>query len=154
MSPNLRQRIALLRWLIPLGLLALGIAFELGPSRWLDEASGDSAHLVVEIAVYGSIGPTLAFLTLSFLGRWLDERETADLPAQILAQAREHSVTNQQLTDEVLQGLFAVSVLLAATESAQLPPAAAETLREAERTLDSTIRRLRQHLLDHPAAKG
>jgi hypothetical protein len=149
----LRRRIALLRWLVPLGLLALVVAFELGPSRWLDQVIGDSAHFVVEIAVYGTIGPLLAFLTLSFLGHWLDERETADLQAKILARAREHSATNQQLTDEVLQGLFAVSVLLAATESTQLPAASAETLREAEKTLDSAIRRLRQHLLDHPAAK-
>lgn len=153
-DPNLRRRVAAMRWLVPLGLLVLVVIFELGPSRWLEEAFGHSAHFVAEVAVYGTIGPALAFLTLSILGRWLDERETADLQAQILARAREHSLTNQQLTDEVLQGLFAVSVLLAATESDQLPPTSAQSLSEAEKTLDATIRRLREHLLDHPAKQS
>lgn len=143
--------LATLRWLIPLGLLALVVVFEIGPSRWIYNQLGPTAHLVAEIALYGTIGPVLAFLALNFIGRWVEERETSDLQARILAEARELSAANQQLSDDVLQGLFAVSILLASADTPNLPPDSAKNLKEAERTLDQAIRRLRQHLLDHPA---
>ena len=152
-SPSQRHWLHRLRWWIPGLLFLLVLVFEAGPSRWIYEGFGATAHLIAEVALYGTIGPILAFITLNFVDRWMEERETSELQARILAEARALSAANQQLSDDVLQGLFAVSILLAAIHSTALAPETAQRLQEAEQTLDHSIRRLREHLLDHPASR-
>lgn len=148
---SLWQRMNVLRWLIPIGLLAVVVVFQLGPARWIEVQFGANAHFLTEVVVYGSIGPALAFLSLNIITRWMEEQQTSDLQARILAQARERSAANHQLNDDVLQGLFAVSVLLAASKTPNMPDPAAQRLVEAERALDLVIRQLREHLLTHPS---
>ncbi len=150
---TLRRRFGLLRWLLPLGLLLLVAAYEIGPARWIFERVGDAYHFAAEILLYGTVGPILTFTLLSFMGRWLEERETSELQAQVLAQAREQAKINHKLSDDTLQALFATSVLLAALESnPELPPESAEQLREAQRALNHAIQQLQAHLLNNSSS--
>lgn len=147
-----RRRLVWLKWLGPAGLIVLVILYELGPSEWIRVGLGPGYHTLAEILVYGTIGPLLAFLFLEYLGRWLEERETSELQAMILAQARENARLSRELSDNTLQALFAISVLLdtAKTSGPELPPEVTEQLRAANTALDRAIRQLREHLLNPP----
>ncbi len=114
---------------------------------------GVEFHYAVDILVYGTVGPVLAFLLLNVLGRWLDERETSELQAAILAQARERARRTQQLNDDTVQALFAASLLLHSAQSGlpEAPPDVSAQLRAADQSLDKAIHRLREHLLSHSA---
>ncbi len=147
----IRRRIKLLQRLIPGSLLLLVVVYEIGPARWLHDSLSAGSHFVAEILVYGAVGPILAYVFLEFLGRWLEERETNELQAQALAQARERARLNHKLSDDALQALFAASALIASLES-RLPdpsPQAAAQLREAKQALDQAIQQLRAYLLEH-----
>jgi signal transduction histidine kinase len=150
--PALRHRLGLLQWLVPAGLLLLVVAYEVGPSRWIHDRMGDTYHFVAEILVYGTVGPVLAFILLDFLSRWLEERETSDLQAQVLARAREQARLHRQLSDDTLQALFAISLQLTTLESnwPDLPPEAAAQLRETQAALNEAIQRLHTRLMNEP----
>jgi signal transduction histidine kinase len=150
--PALRRRLGLLQWLVPAGLLLLVVAYEIGPSRWIHDRMGDTYHFVAEILVYGTVGPVLAFILLDFLGRWLEERETSDLQAQVLARAREQARLHRQLSDDTLQALFAVSLRLTTLESSwpDLPPEAAAQVRETQAALNQAIQQLNARLTNEP----
>lgn len=143
-----RRRFRLLQKLIPAALVLLVVIYEIGPARWIHHVLGEDHHFVAEILVYGTVGPALAFLLLDFVGRWLDERDTSELQAQVLAQARESERIGRELSDEALQTLFAASALLASLKST-LPEVRTETagaLHETEEALDRAIQKLRDHL--------
>ena len=148
----LRRRLGLLKWLVPAGLMLIVAIYELGPARWILNALGARYHLVAEILVYGTLGPALAFVLLDLLGRWLEERETSELQAKVLAQAREHVRVSRQLNDDALQTLFAASLLLDTIESGarDLPPGVAVQLQAAARALDRAIQQLHAELLKQP----
>jgi hypothetical protein len=146
---TLRRRLGLLRWLVPAGLVVLVIAYEFGPASWIQRAFGGGYQIWADAVLFGTVGPALAFVLLDFLRRWLEERETSDLQAQILARAREDAKNSRRLSDEALQALFAAGVLIRSLESshARLDPESASRLEDAERTLHQAIERLRTHLL-------
>ena len=145
---TLRRWLGLLQVLVPAGLVLLVVAYEIGPARWIYDGLGEAYHFVAEILFYGTVGPVLAFLLLHLLHRWLEEKETSDVQAQVLAQAREYARTSRELSDDALQTLFAASMLLASLKSAvpDLPPEAASSLLEIEQSLDLAIQKLRNHL--------
>ena len=145
-----------LQFLVPAALVVLVAVYEIGPAHWLHDRLGEEAHFVAEILVYGSVGPVLAFLLLHLLGRWIEEKETSDLQARVLAQAYEHVRISHKLSDDALQALFAASMLLASLKSS-LPdplPETASNLLAVQRSLDSAIRRLRDHLQTWPPSKA
>jgi len=148
----LRRWLDLLQVLLPTGLVLLVIVYEIGPARWIYYEWGETYHFVAEILFYGTVGPALAFLLLNFLGRWLEERETSDLQAQVLAQARGRARLSHELNDDALQILFAASTFLASLQVAlpELSPETTSTLRETQRALDRAIRQLRDHLQTQP----
>jgi len=153
---SLRQRVHWLKWLLPAALLLIVVAYEIGPSRWISNGWGGLYHAVSEILIYGTIGPLLAFVLLDFWNRWLEERETSELQAQVLARARERAADHTQLSDDVLQSLFAASTLLASLEDqpeAQLTPEAKARLHEAQLALNTSILKLHAHLRDLPVGK-
>jgi signal transduction histidine kinase len=148
----IRRRLKLLQMLVPAGLLLLVVVYEVGPARWLHDSLSAGSYFIAEILVYGTVGPMLAFVLLEFLGRWLEERETNELQAQVLAQARERARLNHKLSDDAVQALFAASALIASLESRlpDLSPQAAAQLREAKQALDQAIQQLRTYLLIEP----
>jgi hypothetical protein len=141
---HLRQRLDLLRWLVPAGLLALVIVNELGLARWVHLQLGDVASVTLNILIYGSVGPVLAYFLLTFIGRWLEERETSALQSQALHQVRAQVQRSHDLTDDALQTLFATSMVLD-TLTDRLPdlsPEAAARFREAEQAVNRAIEQL------------
>jgi signal transduction histidine kinase len=148
---TLRRRLGLLKWLAPGGLVLIVIGYELLISRTINESLGSTLHYALDILVYGAVGPVLTFWLLHFLSRWLDERETSELQATILAQARERARAHQELNDSTLQSLFAATLYLNAVEAnlRDLPPEARAQLHAANQSLDRVIRELREHLLQH-----
>ncbi len=77
-SPTLRQRVAILRWMLPLVFALMAVIYQLGPARWVHHHYTESLHYGIEILFYGTAGPLLAFWVLTLVGRWLDEKERAE----------------------------------------------------------------------------
>ncbi len=146
---NLRRRLGLLKWLIPVGLILLVVAYEFGPARWLHDGLGFTHHLLAEILLFGTLGPVLAYVLLDLLGRWIDEKETAELQANLLVKANEKELEVRQISDDTLQVLFATSLLITTLKSNQsdLPPNTATQIDVTEQALHEAMQRLRSHLL-------
>ena len=148
-NQKLTEHLHTLRWLAPLATAVLVFIYELGPARWLHFGLGMDYHILVEILFFGTMGPLVAFFFLEFLARWLEERETSELQAQILAQAREQLQISHDLTDSALQTLFAASTVIASLkQDASLRPESAAALTETEKAIDTAINNLRSHLLE------
>ena len=147
---GLRRWLGVLQFVIPIGLVLLVVVYEIGPAEWIYQQLGAADHFIAEIVFYGSVGPILAFGLLRMLARWIEERETSDLQAQVLARAREQARLSRELVDDTLQSLFAVSVLLASLRASapELSPEATAILSQTQRSLDRSIRSLREHLLE------
>lgn len=145
---SLRNQFRLLRWLIPLVLMLLVIAYELGPARWIYENLGFNYHLLAEILIFATIGPALVFIALDLLVRWLDERDTADYQASLLTRANENVESSRQLHDDVLQTLFATSLLVAKLKSDanNLSPELTQQIEANDQALEEARQRLQSHL--------
>ncbi|MFQ5617013.1 MAG: ATP-binding protein [Anaerolineales bacterium] len=77
-NDSLKQRITLLKRVLPPVLALVVVLYQLGPARWVHDTLGHSIHFGVEILFYASAGPLLAYWTLNLIGRWLDEKEQAE----------------------------------------------------------------------------
>jgi signal transduction histidine kinase len=144
----MRQRVHVLKRIVPLGLLALVVLYEVGLSQWIYMGLGDGYHYLAEIVVYGVFGPVLAYLLLHFLDRWLEERETSELQARLLSQAKLRHQISREISDDALQTLFAASVLLASLRDTlpEVSPETTSALIKTEQAMDRAIRQLREHL--------
>ncbi len=147
---SFRQHLRLLRWLIPVALVLLVIAYELGPSRWVYETYGFTNHLIIEILLFAAVGPILAFVTLDLFWRWLDERDTSDLQSQLLSEARQDAKKSRQLADDALQATYATGVLITTLKSQTQPlsPKTISQIDSAQASLQETTERIRTHLLE------
>lgn len=143
-----RRQLGILRWFIPLLLVVLVVVYEIGPSRWIYQSLGFNFHLAAEILLFATVGPLLVFIILDLHGRWIDERETAELQSQLLVQANEKDQALRQLSDDTLQILFATSLLLATFKSGHgdLPEHTTAQIEATEQALNETMKRLRSHL--------
>lgn len=144
-----KRKIGVLKWFIPLGLVVTVIIYEVGPSRWIYNRYGFNFHLTVEILLFGTVGPVLAFLMWELLSRWIGEKETADLQANMLAKAEQKDREIRQLNDDTLQVLFATYMLISAikTDAYDLPQATMSQIEVTEKALDESISTLRFYLL-------
>src|SRR5262245_55971494 len=97
---HMRQRVERLRWLAPTGLLLLVIINELGLARWVESHVGHGVSIVLDILIYGSVGPVLAYLLLTVIGRWLEERETSEAQSEALLRVRALAQRNHDLSDD------------------------------------------------------
>lgn len=124
-------------------------AYEIGFMDWVHHSLGPTYHIVADVLVFGTVGPVLAFFLIDLFGRWLEERDTSDLQAQILNQAREDAAESRRLCDEALQVLFSTGALVALVKSheADLPPETAAQIEAMEVALNQSIDELRSRLL-------
>jgi signal transduction histidine kinase len=151
---NLRKWLKVLQWVLPMAMFGLVVVYELVAARWFQLNMGEQFHYLAEILFYGTIGPALAFILLHFLGRWLEEKETSDLQAKLLAQAREYTGVSNKLNDDALQTLFAVRVLINSLQAGlkKQDRELAALLNNTESTLETAIKELREHLEHQPPA--
>ncbi len=150
----LRQRLRTLRWLLPLVMAFFVMMYELGPGHWLMDRFGPDAHTLGEVIVFGTAGPLLTFIVLEFLARWLDERETSDLQAQLMAEARADVSRSRALVDDAVQAIFSASALMTALQveaEQQGVDTGAIPVAETQSALDDIVDDLRAHLTDAPA---
>lgn len=148
-TEQIRQHLPRLRWLIPFGLALLVAIYEIGPAFWIYQIYGIHIHIVAEIVVFGTVGPILAFFVLNFLERWLEERETTDLQAAILAKAQQDAQTSRLLSDDAIQMLFAAGTLITSLKEGH-PELSGETavqIQAIETSLNQAITQIRTHLL-------
>jgi PAS domain S-box-containing protein len=87
-----RQRIAYLRWALPLAIGLAAVLYEIGPGRWIHDAYGARDYFGLDILFYATAAPAMAFLVLTLINRWLDEKERAEQQARA-SQERLASVT-------------------------------------------------------------
>jgi len=78
------QRVALLRWLLPLTGFLVAVFYQLGPAQWVLQRYGSSAHYALELLFYGITGPLVVFWTLSLLNRWLEQKDRAEKQARAI----------------------------------------------------------------------
>src|SRR6266545_5284630 len=71
----LRQRLAYLRWSLPLAIGLLAVLYELGPGRWIHDVYGEAGYFSLDILFYATIAPLLIFWVLTRIGHWLDDKE-------------------------------------------------------------------------------
>lgn len=83
---TLKQRITLLRWALPVTFALTAVLYQLGPARLVHDYYDHAIHYGVEIVFYATVGPVLAFWTLTRLGRWVDEKERAEMHARASEQ--------------------------------------------------------------------
>ncbi|NOX63411.1 MAG: PAS domain-containing sensor histidine kinase [Chloroflexi bacterium] len=80
---GLKQRVAVLRWVMPIAFAALVVVYQLGFARWLHDNVNASLHFSAEVLFFGLTGPLLAFWSLTLVGHWLNEKEQAEQSARI-----------------------------------------------------------------------
>jgi len=146
---NLHHKLGLLKWLIPLGMVLLVIAYEIGLSRWVYYKLGFTYHLAAEILFFGTVGPLLAFLLIELLDRWMVEKENAELHAKLLAIAKEKELEVSKISDDTIQVLFAAGLLLTNFKSEEFEPSLIDTsqIEVTEQALQDAIQRLRSQIL-------
>jgi hypothetical protein len=144
--PRLRQ----LRWIVPFAMMLLVVFYELVPARALHGRFGYSSHILAEILLFGTLGPLLTFVMLHLLERWLEERDTSDLQAQLLQEARADVDRTRQLSDDALQVLFAAGTLIDTLKATHpdLDEATTQQIDTAEEALEDAISHLRCQLLE------
>lgn len=142
-----------MRVALPIFVIVLVAVYLLGPARWIHNSYGIEYHMWVELIFFGSIGPLVAFLVLDLLARWIDERQTSELQARVLEEARADAHQTRMLSDNALQAMFAASMQLASlrTQVPDLPPEATRALDEANHALQRAVYPLRSFLEKQPA---
>ena len=83
---SLRQRITLLRWVLPLAFALTAGIYQLGLARWVHDHYGHEIHYGVEILFYSTAGPLLTYWALTRLGKWLEEKEGVEIKARASEQ--------------------------------------------------------------------
>ena len=139
----------MLSWAVPLAMVLLVVGYELGPANWVYENLGYRYHVLAEVLLFGSLGPALTFGLLHLLRRWLEERDTSDLQAKLLARSRAEAEGSRQLNDDALQVLFAAGVLIDTLKvgNPALPPDLTAQVQATEEALQEAVAQLRRHLL-------
>lgn len=83
-SSYLNLRISSIRWALPISLALGAIVYQLVIARWVHDSFGDSIHFGIEILFFASVGPLLAFLALTLMMRWFEEKNRVENRAQIV----------------------------------------------------------------------
>lgn len=86
LTPPVRQRIARLRWALPLAIGLVAVLYEIGPGRWIHDVYGATDYFGLDILFYATAAPLLTFLVLTGISRWLDEKERAEQQARASEQ--------------------------------------------------------------------
>jgi PAS domain S-box-containing protein len=97
---NLVRRIRLIRYIIPIVLIPIVIVYQLQVAVQLEEQFGHPIHYAAEIGFYSLVGPVVTWLTLIWVERRLEEKET--LEKQVQAHTRQLSSLTAASSDAIL----------------------------------------------------
>ena len=153
---KLNHRVHILKWAFPIGIAILVLVYQFVFVNSIQAWFGDRYQFIAEVLFYGTLGPILAFLFLDTFERWLEERETADLQARVLAEVRQDADQGRKLGDDSLQALFAVSVLLKSIKQ-RIPDLESDEeaiIEDTEQTIERAMIQLRDHLETPPEEKA
>jgi len=151
------QRVARLQWALP---AIIGVFVVIYQSLFVDlihRWAGHRWHYVAEIIFYGMVGPSVTYFVLSWIRRWLVEKEAAEATVRqqekrlTLIKLEEGKRVAQHLHREVLPNLAYVAnkvdhlcdKLLSETPN---HPSVQRELATASSTLRGTIGELRQKI--------
>ena len=145
----LRAYPRLLRWLLPVAVLLLILIYQLVAAGWIHTRIGYPYHIVAEILFFATLGPALAFFFARSFEKWLDERDTSDWQAQLLAEARADAARGRQLNDEALQVLFSIGLVVEALQAAnpELSPELRKQVEATDKAAGALSRQLRRYLV-------
>lgn len=82
MEVNLRQRIQILRWLVPIVVFLGSLLYQFGFARWISHTFGEESHYWAEVGFYTTAGSVIAFWTISIIQRWIDKNESVENQAR------------------------------------------------------------------------
>jgi hypothetical protein len=143
--------------MFPILVLVVVLVYELAAARWIHQRMGYSYHVIAEILFFAILGPALAFSSAVSFERWLDERDTSDWQATLLARARADARHGRKLNDDALQALFAAGIIIKTLRAASpdLSPELEEQVVATESALQDASERLRNHLRENqPRQEG
>lgn len=87
------QRVAILRWLFPLLLFVIAALYQLVFSIWVHNTYGDRIHFLIEDLFFSATGPLVSFWAMTFIYRWLQEKEQVEKLARA-SERRLASITS------------------------------------------------------------
>jgi len=98
------ERVVLLRWLLPTTIFVVVVGYQLFLFRWVHDEVGFVQHTILEISVYGIIGPIVMFLALSWVGHGLKEKDKAER----LVYGHEHFLAN--ITNNSAEAIISLDI--------------------------------------------
>lgn len=105
------RRVALLRWALPVAIIVFVVLYQTVFVNFMHIVLGDRGHYVVELLLYGVLGPLVTFFVLSWIRRWLVEKERIEHKVKeqgkrlALIRTEEGKRVAQHLHREVLPNL-------------------------------------------------
>ena len=100
MLPNrLSDRLHIFQRLLPIAVMVVAAAYQLGPARFIHDNYGDWAHYWLEVLFYGSTGPIFLWLTLRVVRVWIEQKEQAE--AEVYRLNRELQKRVEERTAEL-----------------------------------------------------
>lgn len=93
LNSTILQRVAILRWMLPLAFFLIAALYQVIFARWVHNTFGDQLHFIVEILFFGSAGPLAAYLAMTRVTRWLEEKEQVEKLARA-SERRLASITS------------------------------------------------------------
>ena len=105
---DIRRRVYVLNWMLPITLVLLAVLFHLVQDRWFqDNATGFNQNNIA-VLIFAAVGPILVFWALGQIGRWLDASNKSH--SQIEADAERLAQITNTSADAILsldaQGLI------------------------------------------------
>jgi PAS domain S-box-containing protein len=80
---TLQQRVELWRWLLPISLSLVVILYQLVLARWVHDTFSDATHFAVEVLFFATVGPLVAFFSMTQIKKWVRDKEYAEAQARI-----------------------------------------------------------------------
>lgn len=149
------QRVGVVQWALPTLIVLFVILYQTWFVDWMHEHIGQNAHYIMELFLYGAVGPLVTFFVLAWIRRWLVEKERVEAKMReqerrlVLVRVQEGKRVAQHLHREVLPNLAYVANKIDHTRTKHLPEAskhANDALRTASETLRETIGELREKI--------
>ena len=151
------RRVALLQWTLPALIVLLVILYQSFFVGYIHALVGDQAHYIVEVLLYGGMGPLATFFVLAWIRRWLMEKERIEQTVReqekrlALVRVEEGKRVAQHLHREVLPNLAYVANKIDHTRTKLLQPhshcaQADSELMKVAATLRETVGELREKI--------